>query len=136
VPQPYEWAILRVVPRVERSEFVNAGVVVYSQLDDFLGARIALVDERALALDPEVDLDLVRRHLDAVAALCAGDASTAPNANRAAGERFRWLVAPRSTVVQTSRVHTGLTDDAVGELDRLLASVVLMPHRGRRREGD
>lgn len=124
MPQPYEWAVLRVVPRVERCEFVNAGVVVYCQALDYLAAQVALPDGRALALDPELDLDLVRRHLDAVVALCAGEASTAPNANRPAGERFRWLVAPRSTVVQTSRVHTGLTADPAAELARLLASVV------------
>jgi DUF3037 family protein len=124
VPQPYEWAVLRVVPRVERCEFVNAGVVVYCQALDYLAAQVALPDARALALDPDLDLDLVRRHLDAVVALCAGEASTAPNANRPAGERFRWLVAPRSTVVQTSQVHTGLTDDPAGELARLVASVV------------
>jgi hypothetical protein len=134
VPQPYEWAILRVVPRVERCEFVNAGVVVYCQADDFLGARISLSEGRAKALDPGLDLDLVRRHLDAVVALCAGDVSMAPNANRSAGERFRWLVAPRSTVVQPSPVHTGLTEHAEAELDRLVAAVVALP--GRRRAAE
>jgi hypothetical protein len=135
VPEPYEWAVLRVVPRVERCEFVNAGVVVYSHAADFLGARVALPDGRALALDPRLDLELVRRHLDAVVALCAGDSSMAPNADRPAGERFRWLVAPRSTVVQPSRVHTGLTDDPAAELDRLLATVVALPSRDDRAEG-
>jgi hypothetical protein len=124
VPQPYEWAALRVVPRVERSEFVNAGVVVYCHATSFLAARTALPEHLIRALDPDLDLDVVRRHLDAVVALCAGDPSTAPNANRSAGERFRWLVAPRSTVVQPSRVHTGLTDDPATELDRLLAALV------------
>ena len=127
MPQPYEWSVLRVVPRVERCEFVNAGVILYSHATDFLGARIALSDARALALDPTLDLALVRRHLDAVVALCSGDAWMAPNADRPAGERFRWLVAPRSTVVQPSRVHTGLTDDPAAELDRLVATVVAVP---------
>jgi hypothetical protein len=131
VPQPYEWAVLRVVPRVERAEFVNAGVVLYSHAADFLGARIALSAERARALDPDLDLDLVRQHLEAVAALCAGEPALAPNADRPAGDRFRWLVAPRSTVVQPSRVHTGLTDDPAVELDRLMAQLV--PTSGRRR---
>jgi hypothetical protein len=130
VPQPYEWAVLRVVPRVERSEFVNAGVVVYCQQLDFLGARVALADDRARALDPEVDLDLVRRHLDAAVALCAGEVSAGPNGGRAAGDRFRWLVAPRSTIVQTSPVHSGLTEDPAAELDRLVAKVVSLPVRG------
>ena len=124
MPQPYEWAVLRVVPRVERGEFVNAGVVLYSHAVDYLGARMGLSDARALALDPTLDLAVVRRHLDAVVALCSGDAWMTPNADRPAGERFRWLVAPRSTVVQPSRVHTGLTDDPAAELDRLLATVV------------
>ena len=134
MPQPYEWAVLRVVPRVERCEFVNAGIVLYSQAGDFLGARVALSPARVRALDPELDLDLVGRHLDAVVALCAGEASMAPNADRSAGERFRWLVAPRSTVVQPSPVHTGLTDDPAAELDRLLDKVVAVP--GRRRAAE
>jgi Protein of unknown function (DUF3037) len=129
VPQPYEWAVLRVVPRVERCEFVNVGALVYSHQTGYLGARVELVEQRALALDPFLDLDLVRRHLGAVVALCAGEPSGGQNANRPAGERFRWLVAPRSTVVQTSRVHTGLTDDPAAELDRLVSSVVLVPDR-------
>lgn len=135
MPQPYEWAVLRVVPRVERCEFVNAGVVLYCQAEDFLAAGVALPAARALAIDPELDLDLVRRHLDAVVALCAGDTSMAPNANRPAGERFRWLVAPRSTVVQPSRVHTGLTDDPAAELARLVDSVVARPAGEPRTEG-
>lgn len=136
MPQPYEWAVLRVVPRVERCEFVNAGVMVYCQAADFLGARISLSEGRARALDPGLDLDLVRSHLDAVVALCAGDPSMAPNSSRSAGDRFRWLVAPRSTVVQPSPVHTGLTDDAEAELDRLLESVVALPGRRRAAQAD
>jgi hypothetical protein len=132
VPQPYEWAVLRVVPRVERCEFVNVGAIVYSHATGFLGARVELPEERTLALDPALDLDLVRRHLGAVVALCAGDLSVGPNADRPAGERFRWLVAPRSTVVQTSRVHTGLADDPAAELERLVQSVVLLPAAGDR----
>jgi hypothetical protein len=135
VPQPYEWAVLRVVPRVERAEFLNAGVVLYCQQLDFLGARVALADERALAIDPDLDLDTVRRHLEAVVALCAADVSSGPNADRPAGDRFRWLVAPRSTVVQPSVVHSGLTDDPAGELRRLLQTVVTLPGRGAHREG-
>jgi hypothetical protein len=135
VPQPYEWAVLRVVPRVERSEFVNAGVVLYCHQLDFLGAQVALADDRARGLDPELDLDLVRRHLDAIVALCAGEAPIRTNANRPAGERFRWLVAPRSTVVQPSTVHAGLTDDPAAELRRLVATVVSVQGRGAHREG-
>jgi hypothetical protein len=127
VPQPYEWAVLRVVPRVERSEFVNAGIVLYSHQLDFLGAQVALADDRARGLDPELDLDLVRSHLDAIVALCAGADSAGPNANRPAGERFRWLVAPRSTVVQTSPAHAGRCDDPTTLLERLLDTMVRAP---------
>ena len=107
----YEWAVLRVVPRVERSEFVNAGVVVYCRALDFLGARTQLDVERLRALDPAVDVDAVARHLESVRALCAGEPGAGANGARPPGERFRWLVAPRSTVLQTSGVHAGLTDD-------------------------
>ena len=134
MPQPYEWAALRVVPRVDRSEFVNAGIVLYCQQLDFLAARIELSAERGRALDPDLDLDLVGRHLEAIVALCAGEHSAGPSANRPAGERFRWLVAPRSTVVQPSLVHPGLTDDPAAELDRLVARVVSVPGRGSHRE--
>lgn len=134
MPQPYEWAALRVVPRVDRGEFVNAGIVLYCQQLDFLAARIELSADRGRALDPDLDLDLVGRHLDAIVALCSGELSAGPNANRPAGERFRWLVAPRSTVVQPSLVHPGLTDDPAAELDRLVARVVSVPGREPHRE--
>jgi len=127
VPHTYEWAVLRVVPRVERAEFVNAGVVVYCQALDFLGARVHLDLERLAAIDPSVDVAAVERHLDSVRALCAGEPSAGANGARPPGERFRWLVAPRSTVVQPSGVHAGLTDDPAAELDRLLTRMVLPP---------
>lgn len=113
--RPYEWSVLRAVPRVERGEFVNVGVVVYCQSSDFLAARLADRLDRVLALDPDLDADAVRRHLDGVRALCAG---------RPPGERFRWLVAPRSTVVQAAPVHTGLTADPAGELTDLFVRMV------------
>jgi hypothetical protein len=128
VLQPYEWAVLRVVPRVERCEFVNAGVLVYSRPYDYLEAAIAFDANRALALDASLDVEAALRHLDLVAAVCSGDAAVAgANAERSQGERFRWLVAPRSTVVQASPVHTGLTEAPADELARLLATMVLPP---------
>jgi hypothetical protein len=127
VPRAYEWTVLRVVPRVERCEFVNVGVVVYCQLLDFLAARVTDDLARAVALDAAVDVTGVLRHLDGVAALCAGDPSAGANALRPAGERFRWLAAPRSTVVQPSPVHTGLTDDPAAELEDLFARMVQPP---------
>jgi hypothetical protein len=128
VLQPYEWAVLRVVPRIERCEFVNAGVLVYSRPFDYLEAAIAFDPTRALALDSSLDIDAARRHLELVAAVCAGDAAVGgAHAERSQGERFRWLVAPRSTVVQASPVHTGLTSAPSEELARLLATMVLPP---------
>lgn len=124
---PYEWAVVRVVPRVERCEFINAGVVVYCQALDYLEAGIALDEPRVLALHAEVDVDAVRRHLQAVVDLCAGDASAGANGARPLGERFRWLTAPRSTVVQMSGIHTGVTTAPAAELARLLDLMVHPP---------
>jgi hypothetical protein len=124
---PYEWAVVRVVPRVERCEFVNAGAVVYCQALDYLEARIDLDDSRLLALDPAADADAVRRHLDAVRDVCAGSPRSGPAAARPVGERFRWLAAPRSTVVQLSPVHTGLTAAPAEDLARLMERMVRLP---------
>jgi hypothetical protein len=123
----YEWCVLRVVPRVERCEFVNAGVLVYSQAHDVLAAAIELDDDRVLALAPDLDLEVVRRHLALVAAVCAGEHE--PTAGLALGQRFRWLTAPRSTVVQTSAVHTGLSADPLLDLATLLDRMVRLPAR-------
>lgn len=124
---PYEWTVLRVVPRVERGECVNVGVVVYCQRLDVLVARVSDDLARAVALDPGLDVDSVRRHLHGIELLCAGDPRAGENAARPAGERFRWLVAPRSTVVQPSPVHTGLTDDPAAELADLYRRMVEPP---------
>ena len=122
---PYEWCLLRVVPRVERGEQVNAGVIVYCQSRQVLEAAIELDAARVLALAPDLDLAVVRRHLEAAAAVCAG---TPPaTAGLSAGQRFRWLTAPRSTVVQASPVHTGLSDDPARELGVLLDRMVRVP---------
>ncbi len=125
--QPYEWAVLRVVPRVDRCEFVNVGVVLYCQPLGFLGARTTDALDRAAALDPLLDVDAVLGHLASVRALCAGDTAAGDNARRAPGDRFRWLVAPRSTVLQPSPVHTGLGDDPETELESLFARMVAPP---------
>lgn len=121
---PYEYALLRVVPRVERGEFVNAGAVVYCRALDYLAAAVDLDEARALALCAELDLPVVRRHLAAVRDLCAGAPCAGANGARPQGDRFRWLTSPRSTVVQTSPVHTGLTEDPAAELERLLEVMV------------
>jgi len=127
VAYAYEWAVLRLVPRVERCEFVNVGVLVYCQGLNYLGAQTTDDFSRALALDSSVDVDTARRHLQAVRALCAGEASAGVNATRSAGDRFRWLVAPRSTVLQTSPVHTGLSSSPAATLDELFNQMVAAP---------
>ncbi len=133
MPHTYEWAVIRVVPRVERSEFVNVGVVVYCRAQDYLAASITRDLSRARALDPGLDVDAVRHHLDTIAAVCAGLAEAGENGRRSPGDRFRWLVAPRSTVVQTSPVHTGLSGDAAVELADLAARMVTLPLQDPRR---
>ena len=125
--KPFEYALLKVVPRVERGECINAGVVLYCQADRFLGARVHLDAARMRALDPGADLEAVRAHLEAFRAVCAGGTEAGAVGRLPLRERFGWLVAPRSTVVQPSEVHTGLTEDPRAELERLLQRMVLPP---------
>ena len=124
----FEWVVVRVVPRVERGEFVNVGAVVYSRALDFLDARIELDEARVRALDPSLDMEVVRKHLAAFADLCAGRGRVPERVSRSRGERFRWLTAPRSSVVQTSPIHTGVTTDPAGELERLMHVMVRAVH--------
>lgn len=119
---PYEYAILRVVPRVERGESINAGVVLYARERDFLRAAVHLDAARLAALDPDADADGIAATLEAISSTCAGNG---PSAKDRIGSRFRWLTAPRSTVVQPGPVHTGLTVDPAAELARLLRVLVL-----------
>ena len=118
-PASFDYAILRVVPRVERQEFINAGVVVFCLEKRYLDARIHLDRERLKALWPEVDADLVSQHLEAVSCICAGDPAAGPIALLSQRERFHWLISPRSTIIQPSPVHTGVCDDTGNLLDRL-----------------
>ncbi|QTT77567.1 DUF3037 domain-containing protein [Streptomyces mobaraensis NBRC 13819 = DSM 40847] len=120
----FEYALLRVVPRVERGEQINAGVVVYCQARSFVEARVHLDEARLLALDPAADVAGVRAALRAVEGVCAGGERAGQAACDDAGRRFRWLIAPRSTVVQPGPVHTGLTLDPRGEPERLLDLLV------------
>lgn len=115
----FDYAILRVVPRVEREEFINAGVLAFCLEKNYLAARIRLNRERLVALWPELDADLVANHLDAIRLICDGDPSAGPIAQLSRRERFHWVVAPRSTIIQTSPVHTGVCTDTGDLLDRL-----------------
>jgi hypothetical protein len=120
---PFEYATLRVVPRIERGEFVNAGVIVYCRARDFLGARVFLDEARLRALGSDLDLEAVRAALAVAADTCA-ERGTGPAAAVEIGKRFRWLTAPRSTMIQPGPVHTGLTTDPAGDLERLLDLLV------------
>jgi hypothetical protein len=120
----YEYAVLRVVPRVERGECINAGVLVYCRAEAYVGARTHLDEARLLALDPLADVAGVRAALEAVEGLCAGGSAAGQAASDDPGRRFRWLVAPRSTIVQPGPVHTGLTTDPAAETERLLDLLV------------
>ncbi|MFF4033640.1 DUF3037 domain-containing protein [Streptomyces sviceus] len=120
----FEYALLRVVPRIERGECINAGVLVYCRAKAYVGVRTHLDEDRLRALDPAVDVAGVRAALSGIEAVCAGGETAGQAARDDAGRRFRWLVAPRSAVVQPGPVHTGLTLDPAAEPERLLGLLV------------
>ncbi|MFE4516313.1 DUF3037 domain-containing protein [Kitasatospora sp. NPDC056783] len=121
----YEYAVIRAVPRVERGECVNVGVLLYCRQSSHLAARTHLDQARLLALDPVADVQGVRRALHGIEAVCLGGPQAGPAAGDSAGQRFRWLTAPRSAIVQPGPVHTGLTADPDAELRRLFDQLVL-----------
>ena len=123
-PCSYDYAVIRVVPRVERQEFVNAGVILWCQEQDTLEARVELNVARLHTLDAAVDLEAVRRHLASIEIICAGGSDAGPIGKLSKRERFDWLVAPRSTILQTSAVHSGRCTDASATLERLLETMV------------
>ena len=120
----YDYAVIRVVPRVDRGEQVNAGVILSCADVDFLDARIELDEAVVLALDPAVDLDAVRAALATIPAICRGGAEAGPIGELPSRGRFRWLVSPRSTIVQPSPVHTGRTSDPAACLEKLMDRLV------------
>lgn len=122
--QVFEYAILRVVPRVERGECLNVGVLVYCQPADLLVAAVHLDRSRLAALAPDLDLDAVQRALEGVHRVCTGGDDAGPAAESSLGQRFRWLTSPRSTIVQTGPAHAGLTEDPAAEAERLLDLLV------------
>ncbi len=123
-PSTYDYAVIRVVPRVEREEFVNVGVIVSCPQRGFLDCRIELDEARLRALWPEIDIDLVRRHLASIPAICRGGDEAGPIGKLPARERFRWLIAARSTIIQASPAHTGLCTDPPALMEHLLATMV------------
>ena len=121
---PFEYAIVRVVPRVERGEAFNAGIVLMSRARRFLGARVELDPGLLAAMSPDCDPEIVRDHLAAIVGIADGDPEAGPIAALAASERFHWLVSPSSTIIQPSAVHTGLTADPAATLEHLFRTLV------------
>ncbi|MGO9495537.1 MAG: DUF3037 domain-containing protein [Solirubrobacteraceae bacterium] len=121
---PFAYAILRVVPRIERGERFNAGVVLFCRQRGFLGAEVRLDERRLAALAPDARADEVRAHLEALVNVAAGEPQAGAIAELPPSERFGWLVAPSSTIIQPSEVHTGLTDDPRKTLDALFEELV------------
>ena len=120
----FDYAVIRVVPRVERGEFVNAGIILFSRTLRFLAARVALDRARVRSLAPGVDLQEMEDHLACIPLICAGDPKGGTVASWPQAARFHWLVAPRSTVIQVSPVHSGLTADPASTLEELMERLV------------
>lgn len=120
----FDYAVIRVVPRVEREEFLNAGVVLFCLERRFLQARVQVQEERLSALWPQLDLEMVRRYLEAFVKVCRGDWDAGPIARLSQRERFHWTVAPRSTVIQVSPVHSGLCDEPGVMIEQLFQKLV------------
>jgi len=123
----FDYAILRIVPRVEREERINAGVILFCLERDFLQARVELDEARLRALWPETDVELIRQHLEAIPRICAGSPEGGPIAKLSQRERFHWLVSPRSTMIQVSPVHSGLSEQPERTLDELFRRMVQVP---------
>jgi hypothetical protein len=122
----YDYAIVRVVPRVEREEFINVGVIVSCPPHDYLDARIELDEKRLLVLHPSLDLESIRANLESIPVICAGGAGAGPIGQLSQRERFHWLVSPRSTVIQMSAVHTGRCGEPKDVIEHLLERMVRM----------
>jgi hypothetical protein len=127
VSSPFSYAVYRVVPRVERGERLNVGVVVFCRPLEYLAARTELDVERLIALWPELDPETVRPHLRAIERIAAGDPEAGEIARLDETARFHWLVSPSSTIIQPSAVHTGLCDDPASQLARLFETLVAVP---------
>jgi len=124
-PNSYDYALIRLVPSVERGECLNIGVILFCRTLDFLGVRIYLNAARALALSPALDLTAIQRQLDSILLICEGGPEAGPLGKMSQSERFHWLVSPRSTIIQISPVHEGVCDDPEAALEHLLKMMVL-----------
>lgn|SRR5690606_10659282 len=124
----YEYAVIRVVPRVEREEFINVGVVLCANKSGYINCRIFLDETRLKALDPEAEIELIRSNLQSFEKICCGKEDGGNIATFDIAARFRWLTAVRSSVIQTSRPHPGMTDDLEATLQRLFDEYVALPH--------
>ena len=127
MPSSFEYAVIRVVPRVEREEFVNAGVALFCLSGSFLEALVTLDAPRITAVWPGADLQLIQGHLEAIPRLCAGGAEAGPIGRLSQRERWHWLVAPRSTIIQLGPAHAGLCEEPRAALEHLFARLVLVP---------
>lgn len=125
----YDYAIVRVVPRVEREEFINVGVIVSCPSQDFLEARIELDEDRLTALDPAVDLEAVRKNAASIPLICNGGPNAGPIGKLSRRERFHWLIAPRSTILQVSPAHSGRCRSPAEVLEHLMNAMVRSTHR-------
>jgi hypothetical protein len=120
----YDYAVIRVVPRVEREEFINAGIILSCEASRYLEARIDLDEDRVLALAPDLDMESLRRHLQTLPAICRGGADAGPIGLLPQRARFHWLTAKRSSIIQTSPVHTGKCGDMPATMEHLLQRMV------------
>lgn len=120
----FDYAIVRIVPHVEREEFINVGVIVFCRTKRFLEAQIALDESRLMSVCPDLDIQMVLEHLALIPQTCAGGDEAGPIGQLPQAERFHWLVAPRSTIIQTSPVHCGMCEDPVAALDELYSRLV------------
>ncbi len=127
----YDYAVIRVVPRVEREEFINVGVILSCPAQQYLAARLHVDRARLAAFDPQLDFELLEQHLRIIPLVCSGDPAAGAIARLPPRQRFHWLVAPRSTIIQTSVAHSGLcSEDPRASLDHLMATMVLPASQG------
>jgi hypothetical protein len=125
MPSSFDYAVVRIVPRVEREEFLNAGVIVFCPELNYLAARVRLNEARLASFAPHIDLELVNSRLAGLMAICTGDRTAGPVASLGLRERFHWLVSPKSTILQTSPIHTGICEQPDRVLARLFRELCL-----------